>query len=66
MLTRFRKSFRYQINELDKTTKNLNEVFNSLEEFNRFFTNLILQLFSIILAIVAITFAFRQFYNHTL
>lgn len=60
LLSYYIKTFRYQINRLDKKTKNLNEVFKSLEEFNSYKTNFILQIFSILIAILAFIFTFDK------
>ncbi len=60
LLMYYIKAFRYQINRLDKKTKNLNEIFKSLEEFNSYKTNFILQAFSILVAILAFIFTFDK------
>jgi len=66
LLSYYVKSFRYQISRLDKKTKSLNEVFKSLEEFNSYKTNFLLQLFSITIAILAFIFAFDKTKNFVL
>lgn len=66
LLSYYIKAFRYQINRLDKKTKSLNEVFKSLEEFNSYKTNFLLQLFSILIAILAFIFAFDKTKNFVL
>jgi len=63
LLQYYVKAFRFQINGIDKRTKSLNEVFKSLEEFNSYKTNYILQLFSIFIAILAFIFAFDKTKN---
>jgi len=60
LLSHYIKTFRHQINLLDKKTKNLNEVFKSLEEFNSYKTNFLLQAFSILIAILAFIFTFDK------
>jgi hypothetical protein len=60
LLEYYIKAFRYQIDGLDKKTKSINEVFKSLEEFNSYKTNFILQLFSILIGILAFIFAFDK------
>ena len=66
LLEYYIKAFRYQISELDKKTKSINEVFKSLEEFNSYKTNFILQLFSILIGVLAFIFAFDKTKNFIL
>jgi len=61
LLSYFTLSFKYQINRLNDKSNRLNEVFKSLEEFNSYKTNLFLQLFSVVIAILAFIFAFDSF-----
>jgi hypothetical protein len=60
LLDYYKKAFRYHIDSLNKKTKSINEVFKSLEEFNSYKTNFILQLFSILIGILAFIFAFDK------
>ncbi len=60
LLEYFVESFRFQINYLKEKTSSLNEIFKSLEEFNSYKTNFILQLFSIFIGVLAFIFAFDK------
>jgi len=66
LLDYYINAFRYQIGELDKKTKSINEVFKSLEEFNSYKTNFILQLFSILIGVFTFIFAFDKTKNFVL
>jgi len=59
-LEKFIKNFSWQVKELDRQTRGINEVFRSIEEINVYRTNLMLQLISILIAILAIIFTFDK------
>jgi hypothetical protein len=60
LLEKFIKNFSWQVKELDRQTRGINEVFRSIEEINVYRTNLMLQLISILIAILAIIFTFDK------
>lgn len=60
LLEKIIKSFELQIENLDKKTKDANEVFKSIEELNAYRTNLILQIISIFIGFLALIFTFEK------
>jgi hypothetical protein len=60
LLEKIIKNFEYQIKQLDKKTKDANEVFKSIEELNSYRTNLLLQVISIFIGLLALVFTFDK------
>lgn len=53
-------SFEFQIERLDNKTKDANNVFKSIEELNSYRTNLLLQIISIFIGLLALVFTFDK------
>lgn len=60
LLEKIIKNFEFQIERLDKKTKDANEVFKSIEELNSYRTNLLLQIISIFIGLLALVFTFEK------
>lgn len=60
LLEKIINNFEFQIKQLDKKTKDANEVFKSIEELNSYRTNLLLQIISIFIGLLALLFTFEK------
>lgn len=63
LLEYFINCFSYGIDRLSKRKDNVNEIFKNIEELNNFRTNFILQVASLIIALLALIFAFDKVKN---
>jgi len=60
LLALYMSTFNYLTRKYDSSIKGIQEVFKSVEELNAFRTNLVLQVFSVVIAILALFFAFDK------
>lgn len=57
---RFVQNFLLEIKSLDKKAKSINEIFKSIEEVNSYRTNLVLQVISVFIGLLAFIFTFEK------